>query len=182
VTLQWHYSDTTVTLQWHYIDTTVTLHWHYSDTTVILAMFSFCNFNLFPLSLTWCIALLMMGAKLQKDGVMQSLGVRYVYLINHKINEKGPKNTVKDAALQRSLLQRGVQPLSIYWLFRKKGQRAKFFGGKKFVFRECPPRWGDTNLLLCNCWFLWCFRNCVFESYSHENIFRKETPTCVQST
>jgi len=31
VTLQWHYSDTTVTLQWHYSDTTVKLQWHYSD-------------------------------------------------------------------------------------------------------------------------------------------------------
>ena len=114
----------------------------------------------------------MMGAKLQKDGVMHSLGVRYIDLINHKIHEKGPKNTVKDAALQRSLLQRGVQPLSICWLFRQKGQRAVFFGGKKFRFQGMSAKLGDTKLLLCNCWFLWCFRNCVFESFPHENIFR----------
>ena len=36
VTLQWHYSGTTVTLQWHYSDTSVTLQWHYSDTTVLI--------------------------------------------------------------------------------------------------------------------------------------------------
>ena len=106
--------------------------------------FSFCNFNLFPLSLTWCIALLMMGAKLQKDGVMQSLGVRYIYLINHKIHEKGPKNTVKDAALQRSLLQRGVQPLCICWLFRQKGQRAVFFWGQKKSFSGNVRQDGGT--------------------------------------
>ena len=52
------------------------------------------------------------------------------------------------------------------------GQKAVLFGALNVVFRECPPRWGDTSLLLCNCWFLWCFRNCVFESFPHENIFR----------
>ena len=66
----------------------------------------------------------------------------------------------------------GFSPFASADFSGKKAKEQCFLGAKKIVFRECPPRWGDTNLLLCNCWFLWCFRNSVFKSFPHENIFR----------
>ena len=50
--------------------------------------------------------------------------------------------------LKKSVIKGGVRPVSICWHFRQKGQRTVLFGANNF--RECPPRWGDTNLLFCN--------------------------------
>ena len=78
----------------------------------------------------------MMGAKLQKDGVIQSLGVRYIHVINHKIHEKGPKNTVKDAALQRSLFH--------LLTFQAKRPKSSIFLGQKKSFSGNVRQDGGT--------------------------------------